>query len=216
MTSLSVFPMLRWFANMFVCVPVFRAAFKHQIATVAIVGSCALMLALPIGRSAAAQVLEDVPPRDLSSMSFLARDNIPVLLSSYRGAPLLINFWATWCSPCREELPGLVKLQERLNELTRDPSKPIRVRVLLISLDAAGQFFAQSFLKSQLGIDHPTLGDPQLRTRDSVGFRGLPHTILVDQNGIQVAERVGPARWDQAGVAEEILTRLAGDLTQNP
>lgn len=117
-------------------------------------------------------------------------------LAAWRGRVLLVNFWATWCPPCRKEMPSLDRLEGALGG--GDFS------VLAVSQDRNGAAKARSFYDST-GIAH--LGvyvDPGGNLARAVGVLGLPATILVDRAGAEVARLTGEAKWD----AKEVVRLL--------
>tara|TARA_B100001540_G_C15810373_1_gene644225 strand:- start:1392 stop:1844 length:453 start_codon:yes stop_codon:yes gene_type:complete len=123
-----------------------------------------------------------------------------VRLSDYRGKVLLINFWATWCAPCRHEMPALERLQQQLG------SKDFEV--LIISMDRGGLKTSQKFL-DDIGVTalKPLIDDAS-RLGRAMGAFGLPTTIMVDRNGKEIGRLVGPAVWD----APEALTLIQQSL----
>ena len=109
-------------------------------------------------------------------------------LADFRGRLLLVNFWATWCAPCRAEMPSLDRLH---TALAGDEFK-----VLAISIDRRGVEVARPFL-DEVGVqDLPVLYDRKGALSRAWGVYGLPVTILVDKQGRELARMVGPAEWD--------------------
>lgn len=121
-------------------------------------------------------------------------------LAQFRGKALLVNFWATWCTPCREEMPALDRLQARLGSA--------QFQVVALSLDNAGAERATRFLL-EIGNRNLTLYIADLAlVRKAVGVLGLPTTLFVDSDGREVHRVVGPAEWDSPEMIAEITTRL--------
>jgi peroxiredoxin len=107
-------------------------------------------------------------------------------LAEQRGRVVLVNFWATWCPPCREEMPSM----ERLWRRHRD-----RGFVLLaISLDADPKV-VPPFVK-QYGLTFPVALDPGLDVANAYGVRALPASFIVDRGGLVAALALGPRNWD--------------------
>lgn len=102
------------------------------------------------------------------------------------GKVVLVNFWATWCGPCKEEMPSLARLQQQL-----DPS---RFTMLTVTTDLQRQGIAH-FL-SQLGVSLPVLFDEDQEVSRSFMVRGLPTTIVIARDGALVGRAVGPRAWD--------------------
>lgn len=106
---------------------------------------------------------------------------------SYRGRVVVVNFWATWCPPCVEEMPSLERLHRTLG--------PENLVVLGVSIDEEGGAL-QDFVK-RAGVTFPILRDPGGR-KAAAAWRttGWPETYVIDGKGRIVRKIVGPARWD--------------------
>jgi peroxiredoxin len=118
---------------------------------------------------------------------------------SYRGRLVLVNFWATWCPPCVEEMPSLQRLHQALG--------PEGLVVLGVSVDEQGGAL-QDFVK-RAGVTFPILRDPGGR-KAATAWRttGWPETFVLDGRGRIVRKIVGPARWD----TPEALAWFRGQL----
>ena len=106
--------------------------------------------------------------------------------SELAGKVVLVNFWATWCGPCKEEMPSLARLQQQL-----DPKGFV---MLTVTTDLHRQGIAH-FL-SQLGVGLPVLFDEDQEVSRSFMVRGLPTTIVIARDGALVGRAVGPRAWD--------------------
>ena len=113
-------------------------------------------------------------------------DGKVVKSSELAGKVVLVNFWATWCGPCKEEMPSLARLQKRLD--------PAEFTLLTVTTDLQRQGIAH-FL-SQLGVNLPVLFDEDQEVSRSFMVRGLPTTIVIAQDGTLVGRAVGPRAWD--------------------
>lgn len=102
------------------------------------------------------------------------------------GKVVLLNFWATWCGPCKEEMPSLAKLQSQFD--------PARFQVVTITTDRHPRGIKQ-FL-DHLGIHLPVLFDQHEDVSRSFMVRGLPTTVLLTQDGRAIGRAVGPRAWD--------------------
>ena len=119
-------------------------------------------------------------------------------LSEQRGKIVFINFWATWCPPCREEMPAL----ERLYERTKDAG----VEMLAISVDADPASITPFLGERQFTF---TVGlDPKMSVATTYGVRGLPASFIVDREGNLAAVALGPRAWD--GPASQRLMKGLG------
>ncbi|GIX16249.1 MAG: thioredoxin [Rhodothalassiaceae bacterium] len=140
-------------------------------------------------------------PRPLPADLAVAGAEGPVKIFAASGRWRLVNFWATWCGPCVEELPTLDRLQAELGGAG--------FAVVLVSLDAAPAGEVRAALGGY-GVGHlDTLRDPELASMGALAIPGLPTTILVDPRGREVARLVGPAKWDAPAV-RDALRRLVG------
>jgi peroxiredoxin len=117
-------------------------------------------------------------------------------LAAYRGRVLFVNFWATWCAPCREESPALQRLYDAL--------KPEGFEVLAISIDGADDVAKVRGFRDELGLGFPILLDPQRRAYQAYGVYGVPETFLIDRDGRIVERFVGPRNWDEPRYARAV------------
>ena len=114
-----------------------------------------------------------------------------VALDAYRGKGLLLNVWATWCPPCRAEMPYLDEIAERY------AGRGLAVVGLSVD-DAGARPLLEDFL-TEVDISYDILLDPEMVTMDRLGILGLPATFLVDPQGVVRVVRAGPIlEGDQA------------------
>jgi thiol-disulfide isomerase/thioredoxin len=109
-------------------------------------------------------------------------------LKQWKGKTVLLNLWATWCAPCRKEMPGLSRLQSELGGENFE--------VVALSVDRKGLAASQKFLSS---IDAKQLAlyvDESAKTLEKLKVIGLPTTLLIDKQGNEVGRLTGPAEWD--------------------
>ena len=117
-------------------------------------------------------------------------------LSDYRGRVLFVNFWATWCAPCKEEAPALERLYRRLGD--RD------FALLAISVDAPERRAAVRDFREEFELSFPILLDPRREAYRRYRVYGVPETFLIDARG-RIAERfIGPRNWDDPRYAHAI------------
>ena len=151
------------------------------------------------GRIAAFVVHEDL--RDVGAATFKTEDGEDRTLADWRGKAVLLNLWATWCAPCRHEMPALDRLQARLGG--------DGFEVVAISLDRGGVAKSRAFF-DEIGIEHLKLySDKTSKISAALGVVGMPTTVLIDRQGREIGRLAGPAEWD-APEAVEMITRLAG------
>lgn len=141
-----------------------------------------------------AAMLPADPPQSLKALAFNGPDGKPMTLADRQGKTVLLNLWATWCFPCREEMPALNALQK---ELGNDDFE-----VIAVNVDTGDDTKPKKFL-AETGID--TLGyyrDNTLGLFNDLKKRGLglglPVTLLVDDEGCLLAHMNGPADWASA------------------
>ena len=137
-------------------------------------------------------------PREMQSPPFVDEKGRDLTLEDFRGRVVLLNIWATWCVPCREEMPTLDALQDQLGGNN--------FHVLPLSIDRAGMNVVRRFYE-EIGIRHlgMYLAD-SARAMFAFGALGLPTTILIDRDGFERGRLVGPAEWDSPEVTAQIQT----------
>lgn len=136
-----------------------------------------------------------VEPASLPEVALVDEAEAARSMAEYRGRWVVLNFWATWCAPCRAEMPSLSRLQVAMPELAVVPVATGRNSVVGIQ-----KFFAEAGVE---GL--PMLRDPKSQLARSMGVLGLPVTIIVDPDGREVARLIGDAEWD----APEAIAALA-------
>jgi len=127
-------------------------------------------------------------------------DGTPLLLSSLRGRPLLIHFWATWCKPCRHELPAIDALANRFEGSD--------LVFLLISIDSDAPYSQISERSRELAPHLPLYLASDGKVDDRYWTWGIPVTYLLDRNGRMIARALGPHDWNSSGM-QALLHRLA-------
>lgn len=115
-----------------------------------------------------------------------------VSLNQYRGQIVLVNFWATWCPPCVEELPSLMTLQDRM--------KGRGIVVVGVSIDVDGDAYHR-FLKLH-GINFVTVRDPEQKVAGMYGTSGWPETYVIDRQGVMRRKFVGPVDWNAPDIVD--------------
>jgi thiol-disulfide isomerase/thioredoxin len=125
------------------------------------------------------------------ALDFLRPDGAPASLETFRGRVILVNLWATWCVPCREEMPTLDRLQALAG------SKDFEV--VAINVDTTRLERAKEFLQtagvSRLGFYSDPKADVFYRLKTAGKVVGLPTSILVGRDGCEIATLSGPANW---------------------
>lgn len=130
-------------------------------------------------------------PRRLPPLTFTDGAGKPVTLADFKGKTLLVNLWATWCVPCRKEMPALDALEKAQGNAD--------FQVLAINLDTKDPKKPRAFL-NEIGVSSLAFhADPETKTFQALrsvgrGF-GLPTTLLVDAKGCEIGYLAGPAEW---------------------
>ncbi len=139
-------------------------------------------------------------PKPLPEIRFQDETGRALTLADFKGRVVLLNVWATWCTPCREEMPALDRLQAKLG----GPG----FEVVTLSIDREGIAAVKRFF-SDVGVRALKLyNDPSGDAANKLGTIGIPTTILVDRSGREIGRRVGPAQWDGAAAVDYIRTRI--------
>jgi len=120
-------------------------------------------------------------------------------LSDYRGKVVFLNLWATWCPPCREEMPSMEHLHQRLRGQD--------FVMLAVSEDEAGVTAVQPFAR-EMGLTFPILLDARGTLPARYGVTGFPETFLIDRSGRVVHHVIGPEDWDSESVDRFLLQLL--------
>ncbi len=124
------------------------------------------------------------------NLSFKDANGAALTLEKWKGRVVLVNLWATWCAPCRKEMPTLADLQKQLG------SKDFEV--VALSVDRKGIAASSAYLK-ETGAD--VLGlyvDDTTKALDDLQGLGLPLTVLIDRKGREIGRLLGPAEWNSA------------------
>jgi len=139
-------------------------------------------------------------PREVPQIHFADAADRELTLADFRGKVVLLNIWATWCVPCRKELPALDRLQAKLGGDD--------FIVLPLSIDRAGLPAVQRFY-GKLGLQK--LGiylDSAGAGSRGLGIPGVPTTLLIDRDGREVARKMGAAEWDGPEMAALIRRQI--------
>lgn len=114
-----------------------------------------------------------------------------VKLSSLRGKVVLLNFWATWCPPCRQEIPSMMRLNQAM------AGKPFQM--VAVSEDAGGKEAVEGYFKES-GTALPALLDTDQAVGQRYGLTGVPETFVIDAKGVILKKVVGAMDWSDPNV----------------
>ncbi|WP_309667497.1 TlpA disulfide reductase family protein [Tabrizicola sp.] len=168
-----------------------------------------LYTALAIGANAALADVASLREGDMKKLALhetpvavpdavlLDADDAPHALADYRGKWVVLNFWATWCAPCRTEMPSLDRLQAAMPDLVVLPVATGRNAVAGIE-----RFYAEAGV-----VNLPVLRDVKSELSRAMGVLGLPVTVILNPEGQEVARLIGDAEWDSAN-AQAVLAAL--------
>jgi len=140
-------------------------------------------------------------PREVSQTPFETVGGGTGTLADFQGKIAVVNFWATWCAPCRKEMPMLSDLQ---TELGGEDFEVVTIATGRNPPPAMKTFF------DEIGVDNlPLHRDPKQQIAREMGVLGLPITVILDRSGKEIARMQGDAHWNSDS-AKAILTALTG------
>jgi len=140
-----------------------------------------------------------VPAPDFT---FPGLDGKMVSLTDYKGKVVFLNIWATWCPPCREEMPSMEKLYKEL--------KGEDFEILAVSIDASGAKAVAPFM-NEYRLSFPALLDPEGTIQQLYRTRGIPESFIIDKKGVLAKKIIGPKDW-----ANPKVIRFFRNLIQKP
>ncbi|MEJ2430050.1 MAG: TlpA disulfide reductase family protein [Deltaproteobacteria bacterium] len=130
-----------------------------------------------------------------------------VSLSDQRGKVLLVNVWATWCPPCRREMPSMQRLYKKF--------KGKNFEILAVSIDSEGRKAVEPFMR-KMNLTFPALLDPGETIRSLYGITGVPESFIIDQQGILVEKIIGPINWATPEVFQFIQDLILKTRSSGP
>ena len=143
-------------------------------------------------------------PKAVSEEVFYNSNSDPIILKSFSGGLTLINFWATWCAPCLEEMPSLSNLQKIKGD---NNFKVITIATMRNSSKSVDNFF------KKMSIENLTrYQDPKGKLARSLKIAGLPLTILLNKDNEEVARFIGDADWSSPQALKLIEKAIEIDL----
>ncbi len=119
-----------------------------------------------------------------------------IALHDFKGKVVVLNFWATWCPPCVEEMPSLVSMQSKL--------KDRGVEVLAVSVDVDERAY-QKFLRDH-NVNLLTVRDPDQKSNSLYGTSMFPETYIIDRNGVVRRKFIGPVDWSQPDIMQYLTS----------
>lgn len=165
---------------------------------------------LAVGEVAAFAAAE--APQSYRDLSFLGPDGQPLTMADFAGRTVLLNLWATWCVPCRVEMPALDRLEAEFGGEDFE--------VVAVNLDVTNEERARGFLEEIGAANLVFYADSSLGIFNNLKRRGqafgLPSTVLIDANGCGLGNVEGPAEWDSPDAKALILASLRRSASGNP
>lgn len=173
----------------------------------AVVAVVAVVSAAWMGRKSYQPVITGSTAPDFAALNMAGEE---VSLSDYRGKVVLVNVWATWCAPCREEMPSMQRLHEALADTDFE--------ILAVSIDA-GRGEEDAFgrpggdleaFAQEMGLTFTILHDPEALIERTYQTTGVPETFLIGRDGLIYKKVAGGTAWD-APANLELVRRLLGE-----
>jgi cytochrome c biogenesis protein CcmG/thiol:disulfide interchange protein DsbE len=150
-----------------------------------------------------------VEPSEAPDFALMTLEGQPARLREFRGKLVLLNFWATWCAPCLQEMPSMERLHQTF--------KHTEFVLLGVSMDRQGEEVAKPFIDN-LKLTFPILLDRTSEVARRYGVRGLPTTYLIDPDGLLIGAVIGARDWHRTEAKALIasLLRQAPPTTDHP
>jgi thiol-disulfide isomerase/thioredoxin len=174
-------------------------------------GECVIDAALKekVAKAATGDVAAMIPAspsKQLGSLAFNGPDGKPMSIGSLKGKVLLVNLWATWCVPCRAEMPALDQLQAKAGS---EKFEVVAVNVDAGAAEKRARFLADTGIKALKDYSEPTMALFNAAKKEGLAF-GLPVTMLIGPDGCLIAAMNGPANW-----ASDDALNLIKTVTEN-
>jgi thiol-disulfide isomerase/thioredoxin len=146
-------------------------------------------------------------PRPVPELRIQDDQGHELTLADFRGRVVLLNVWATWCVPCRQEMPTLDRLQARLGGKN--------FLVMALSIDRKGAEAVRGFYR-EVGVEKLAIYvDPSGKGSRSLAIPGVPTTLLIDREGREVARKMGEAQWDSPEMVSLVERTMRGQSARN-
>jgi thiol-disulfide isomerase/thioredoxin len=159
----------------------------------------------PLAQGEVAALNVEKNPQPAVDISFAAGDGRKLTLADFRGRNVLLNLWATWCVPCRAEMPALDRLQAKLGGADFEV---VAVNIDTSRLDRPKAFLTEAGVKTLAPYADPS-ADSFETLRVAGKALGLPTSLLIGPDGCELAVMAGPAQWDSPD-AVKVVTAMVG------
>jgi len=161
-----------------------RRAFTLALVSTALIAGPGAAAENPV---AALSLIRPKPVQSAQAFEVVTADNRPLALSAFKGKVVFLNFWATWCKPCEEEMPAMERLYRRF--------KDRGLVVLALAEDREGAGAVAPYLKKR-GLTFPVGLDPKMEVASLYGVWAIPSTYIIDKKGDRALFANGPREWD--------------------
>lgn len=162
------------------------------------------LAALTVPGKALAINWERSAPKPVPDIKMLDRQGVEHGLDTFHGRVVVLNLWATWCAPCRLEMPTLDRLQVNYQEG--------EVIVLALAVERKGWDAIDAFMLDVNATHLTVRRDPSAGAARALGAQGLPATLVLDRQGREVFRHLGFAEWDSPG-AKQLVDSVRADAT---
>jgi thiol-disulfide isomerase/thioredoxin len=159
----------------------------------------------PLAHGEVAALNVDKRPKPATDIAFTGPDGKKLTLADFHGRNVLLNLWATWCIPCRSEMPALDRLQAKFGG---PDFQVVAVNIDTTRLDKPKAFFADAGVKN-LNLYADPSADSFEALKVAGKALGLPTSLLIDKEGCEIGVMAGPASWDSPD-AEAAISALLG------
>lgn len=163
-----------------------------------------------VAREPATGVILHDTPKPVAAVQFTNEHGRPRSLADFRGKVVVLNLWATWCVPCRREMPALDRLQATLGG--------VDLEVVPLSVDRGGLEIVRKFYSEVNIRSLAVYTDSSGQVLRAAGAIGLPTTLIIDRAGQEVGRALGPAEWDSPEIAATLRAVMtsAGERLGRP
>jgi len=153
---------------------------------------CSLLLAVGCSKAKTGSPTQTASEKSPApEITVLSLDNQQQTLGALKGKVVLLNFWATWCPPCREEIPSMMKLNSFMK------GKPFQM--ICVSVDEGGKKAIEEFFQKS-GFSLPAYTDATGQVAKTYGVTGVPETFVIDKNGVIAKKVIGGLDWNSPEV----------------
>lgn len=153
-----------------------------------VVAAIALNIALQYWPKQDAEIVFHETPRAVADERFADRRGRPVAMADFKGKVVVLNIWATWCLPCREEMPSLDNLQAALGGED--------FQVVALSIDRTGIREVEYFYKDYDIRNLAIYLDGDRKLYDQLAVGAIPTSLIIDRQGREIGRMIGAATWD--------------------